>query len=236
MDLIGTLVYLVAVLLLGLFVAFNPSLIALNFYIVLKSKQPLRDTLYLVCGVAIPWILVALAAYFWLDAQSTSHLRDHLAGVDIPPLIDTLFGFALISYAGHRAYRARQPKTAKSAFTERASRIIMSPTSIFTFAIARSALGITHLLAIVVVARLALQNNIRPVLAVLGLAMVIVIGLAPLLAAPFFYLKKPEYLNSFQSLPERPFMQRLSGIANILLTALGIWFIVYGVYQFIGGS
>src|SRR5436190_23042606 len=102
MDIWQLIVNLLLVTLGGLLIAFNPSLIVINFFVVLKSKRPIRDAIVLIAGVVLPIVLIALITIFWLEPDSSFRVGGLADKIAIPPLIDLLFGLSLIVYASLR--------------------------------------------------------------------------------------------------------------------------------------
>ncbi len=209
--------------LLGILIAFNPSLIIVNFLVVLKSKRPLRDALILISGVMIPLLLIAVIASFWLEPDSAFDLRGFSSKLKIPPVIDLIFGLALLIYASSIRFRQRRPATKKSR-----ANLISKPASIFGFAFLRSCLSITNLLAALVIAKILVVSDPSPLAFILGIAWAFFIGATPLLAAPYMQKYQPDRVQRARVYIDRIWYGDHSSLISIALAIIGLGFLVHG--------
>jgi hypothetical protein len=226
----------ILITLLGLLIAFNPSLIVLNFFLVLKSKTPVRDTLMLTAGVLIPLIIVSLIFVFWLKPDSSFDIGGLFSNIKIPPLIDLIFGLSLITYASLRYSRRRLHAAHQSAISNKAKQLIASPSSIFSFGLIRSSLSITNLLAVAVICKTIVLSDARPIVGVLFLVYGLAIGMMPLLAPTYLYKYTPRSLERFRNLIDNMLARDISMLVTIILAIVGLGFLIHGAAQVNGGS
>jgi hypothetical protein len=230
------IILVIFITLLGLLIAFNPSLIFINFFLAIKSPRPLRDTLILVAGATLPLILTVLAIIYWLEPDSVIDLRGLTTRVRIPPLVDILFGLSLLILAFRRRYRTKHHHSdAASGFYKRAQKIMTSPWSIFSFSFLRSSLSLTHLLAIVVLAKTVVVHNLSAVGGLISVVWVIGLGIAPLLAAPYLCRYRPQSLERTQTTIDNLLNRDLNTIITLLLALGGVGFFLHGTWQMNGG-
>jgi hypothetical protein len=213
---------------LGLLIAFSPSLIIVNLLLALKSRQPIRDTLILVAGAAIPLIIIGIVGALLLKPDSALHIRDSIPDINVPPLIELLFGISLIGYAGVRYFRPPNETTKHPGMANKTKNIITNPGSIFSFGLARSALSFTNLLAVLVICKTIVIYHTRPILAFFALSWAIIVGVAPLLAAPFLYKYHPRVLRRTQARIDRILSHDNAPTINIILIIIGLVFLIHG--------
>jgi hypothetical protein len=232
---IGELILnLILVLFLGLLIAFNPSLIVINLLLVLESRRPIRDTMILIAGVILPLIIIFLIAVFWLKPDSSFQLRGSLPDIKIPPLIDIIFGLGLLVYVWRRLHAKPNPQK-PSAISARAKRMLVNPGSIFSFGFIRSGLSASSLLAVLMIAKTMIVNQTRPLVALLSVILAFVIGIAPLLVAPYLYKYNPNGLKKAQVFINKLLAKGSATLVTVLLTAIGVGFLMHGVTHVNGG-
>jgi hypothetical protein len=230
MDIAQTIINVLLLTLLGLLIAFNPALIIVDLFVVLQSKKPIRDALILISGVLLPLIIVAAISIFWLKPDSSFHIGTYASKINIPPLIEIIFGLSLLVYAS--VHQLKKPaRHEKSAIKKKSMQIIASPGSIFTFSFVKSSLSITNLLAVVVLAKIINENKTGPLPALIGIMWALLIGISPLLAMPYMHRYRPHHLMRIQSKIDRLLSRENSALITILLSVIGLGFMIHGVIK-----
>jgi hypothetical protein len=181
-------------------------------------------------------IIISFICVIWLKPDSSFKIGDSMPSINVPPLLDMIFGISLLVYASIRQFKVRQEDHKTAPVTEKAKRIITTPGSIFSFGLIRSSLSVTNLLAVVIISKTLVVNNAGPLAAALAITVAIIIGLIPLLAAPFLYKYNPRLLKSIQAFIDRFTAKNASRIITFLLAVTGLIFLIHGAAQVSGVS
>lgn len=234
MDIAQTIANFFLITLLGLLIAFSPSLIIINLLLTLKSAKPIRDTIVLIAGAILPLIILLLVLIFWVQPDGSFRLGHSLSQYGIPPLIDLLVGLSLLGYAAWRRFGRQAVIKKPKGMSERTKKMIANPSSIFSFAFVRSSLSVIRLLAVIYLAKTIVLSGRRPIVEFLATVWVIALAMAPLIAAPFLYKYRPQVLETTQAGIDRLMARDLSNIVTLIITLVGAWLTVHGFLQLDG--
>jgi len=225
MDIFSLLINLLLLTLLGLLVAFNPTLIVVDLLLVLRSSRPIFNTAILAAGLISSMALLFAIASLFIDPDSQISLRQLNLGIEIPPLIDILAGSLLLAYALNRSRRTRMSKSTKKGID---IRIPEKPRQLFMFAFIKASISVSNIFAILILAKLAATNNWNPALGAVAVIWLIVVGVIPLAIVAYYHEFKHQSLMTINQRLNAVLSKDIQSILTYALATIGVIFIVSG--------
>lgn len=228
MGSIETVIYVtLGLLLLGILLAFSPTVVITELAILSKSKKPIEHTIFLMLGVAIPIVIMTALAFFLVDPDAEYSVPQTRHILELLPFLNVIIG-ALFIIAGLRI--GGRGKKATEPMKQEKTATILNSKKLFWFGFIRTATRLTGIAAILMAAQLLKRNYESGVFTFVGIAWFAVVALAPLIV-----LLIMQRLNSRTLQRINTYSERVASIswrrvaANILLVA-GIAFIIYGLF------
>lgn len=143
------LTIIVGLAVLGIIIAFSPTLILTEIAVLTRSKKPFIHTVALISGISVPILLFSLAALTFVDPQTSYQLpstRQVIGGI---PLFDVLIGMVLI-FTGIHLFKPR-PNNEKAAKTSKInSEKMFSSKTLFWFGLIKMATSLSSIAAILI--------------------------------------------------------------------------------------
>ena len=211
---------------LGIIVSFNPTLIVVDFLLVLKSKRPIFNTIVLLAGFATAIIILASFAWLLIDPDSQlsfNRLREEL---NMPPVVDITAGLLILIF-GLNKYR--ESVTNKTKRKPKDIQIPQKPKQIFMFALIKTPLSLTNLFAILLLAKQAASGKWEPVAAFLALIWLLLLGVLPILYMMYLHWFKKASLDVIDKKLNKLLAKDTSLIIGLSCVALGAFFVVKGI-------
>ncbi|HEY4964604.1 MAG TPA: GAP family protein [Candidatus Saccharimonadales bacterium] len=226
LNIVGLIVNLFVLTFLGLLIAFSPMLIIVNMVIVLTTKRPIWNALILTAGVVTPLILIAILAEIFIGPHTSISISSISAKIQLPSIIDLLFGITLIIVALKRAYTYKQEEVHQvKSLTPPSDK----PKSLFIFGFLKSLLSVTNIFAILLVVQITKTYNRMPIVNVLGLFYTILIGIIPLMLIIYYRQYRPGSLAKMNQKLDNLLKTNIQLFIVILLLLFGVYFIISGV-------
>ena len=227
MDIVQFFVDLSIITLLGLLVAFNPMLIAVDIVLVLRSKRPILNTSILIAGFISSLTLLFVVATLLIDPDSQFSLRKIKDTLELPAIIDILAGALLIGWALKRLGAAGQKRIVMPANLK----VPESPTGLFAFAFVKAALSATNVFAVLVLAKVSAANGWNPALGAMAIFWLLAIGVIPLLTLAYLRQFKHKSLVSIDKKLNSLLARDITSVINYIIGGVGIFFLASGIIE-----
>jgi hypothetical protein len=227
MDVLTSAIYVAfALLVLGVLLAFSPTILITELAILTKSKNPAWLSLFLIAGVATPIVVFSLLAFWFIDPNARIYVPETRHILQIFPLLDFIIG-TLFIVAGIRIRKSNNPPA--NVAKPKVPLTIFTPKKIFLFGLVRTITRLSGLAAILLAGQLLKKNSDGPY-AVLGIAWLAAVALSPMVVLLFM---QHTHSKSFAKIAN--YSEQVASIhwRNIISTGLiicGCLFILYGVF------
>jgi hypothetical protein len=227
MDSLVTLLYVtIALLVLGVLLAFSPTIILTEIAVLTKSKKPFLYSVFFIAGVAAPILLFGAIAVLFIDPSSnftipqTKHILKILPVLDV--LIGILFIIAGIQVGKKRSHQAKKEITADD--------VIFSTGKLFWFGFLRTATRLSGLAAILLAAQLIKQNLDTGISTVVSLVWLVIIAITPLVVLLLLQRSDSKYFVKIASYSDKVASLSWRKIISIGLIVVGTGMILYGIF------
>ncbi len=190
MNILNFIVIFLELTFLGLFVAFNPLLLASELAIILKSRRPILNAVVLVAGIATPLVLLAIVG--GLIFNESTQVNAFNIKLDLSPLLNIMIGFILV-LVGLRLHFFPKPPSEKRLQANE-----LSVGSLYGFAFFRSALSFSSIIGIITATKIIKDATDNYVLVLLGLFWTISVGMIPFFGMIGFSLKRPASIRNLE--------------------------------------
>lgn len=221
---VGTLLL---VSILGIIIAFSPTLLITELAVLTRSKRPGLQTLVLITGIASAITLFCLIAVLFVDPSHSIRIPSTREIVRNVPVLDGIVGILLIIIS----LKLLRPSPLAVPLSERgkSASINMSSKALYLFGFIKTATSLSTIAAILVAARL-----IKTSLSTSGLQFMAVVWLIAFAILPFVLIiilrnGKPEVFHKLQALSDRAASLNWRKLASIVLLLLGTYFIVNSI-------
>lgn len=219
---------LIIVTLLGLFIAFSPMLIIVNLLIVLRSNKPMVHAVALIAGILTPLLLVAGLGLLFISPDSQISLRAISQKINIPPLIDLLFGLSLLIMATKQL--VKPTLTPKPANAEQFHIPNDNFWSLYAFGFMKSLLSATNLFAVLVVVKIIIQSALNPLFDLALLGWTLAVGMIPFVLTLYYHRFRRGYLVTLNKRLNEVLARNVRRLIVVGLYALGSLFSLFGVW------
>lgn len=233
MNLVDFTYNLILISIAGLFIAFSPLLIITDMLIVLRSRRPLLHTGILLMSIALPLIVLGIAASFVIKPDTAIDLKAISVKLSVPPLFTLLLGCILGGMGYSRLGRLRHEKGIKHPPKKSMKPPPAKLLPLFTFGFMKSLLSVTNIFAILLVTKLIVTQNMNPLGALIILFWTIAIGLIPFFIVIYYHHNRRERLLNLQSRVEARLAVNLQLYIGIGLLAIGAALVIESILQFI---
>lgn len=211
--------------LLGIVIAFSPTLFVTEIAVLTRSKEPFYHTLFLILGIASSVTMISLLALLCIDPRAEIVLPSSNELLSMIPLTDILIGILLL-FTGLRLLR---PPGEHTKSTKTYSQYVASPKTLFWFGFIKMSTSLSSLAAIIFASRFIktyYSFNTAQFAAVLWL---VAISLLPFILLIVAKQYRPQIFSKIQHSSDRAttFNWRRI-IAGVVLLA-SIWFMVIGI-------
>lgn len=219
---------LIIVTLLGLFIAFSPMLIIVNLLIVLRSKKPIVHAVALIAGILTPLLLVAGLGILFINPDSQISLRAISQEIQIPPLIDLMFGLSLLILATKQLAKPSLPPNPAAA--EQFHIPNDNFWSLYVFGFMKSLLSATNLFAVLVVAKIIIQSAFNPLFDLALLGWTLAVGMIPFALTLYYHRFRRDYLVTLNKRLNEVLARNVRRLVVVGLYALGSLFSLLGIW------
>jgi hypothetical protein len=211
---------------LGFLIAFSPMLIIVNMVIVLTAKRPVWNALILTAGVVTPLIIIGTLADLFIGPHTSITISAISEKIQIPPLIDIIFGVILIYLGLIRAYKYKNENTKE---VKSLSPPTDKPKSLFIFGFFKSFLSVTNVFAVLLVVQITQSYKQIPLVNFLGLAYAIMIGIIPLMLIIYYRQYQPNRLARMNQKLDSLLKTNLQLFIVIILLFAGAYMVFKGI-------
>lgn len=226
MEALAILVGILIVLaLLGIVVAFSPTLIIAEIAILTRAKDPVRRTLALIAGIATAVTIFSLLALLFIEPTRHITLPSTRDVFDLVPIFDIIVG-VLLMFVGLKLLRPAhpKPKAAESAFERR-----MSPSALYWFGLIKMGTSLSSITAIIIATRLInTYTRTNPVQAVAALWLV-AISMLPFVLLILSKQYRPQLFGRIQDMSDRAVSLNWRRYIAGAIMLLSVWFMVVGL-------
>ena len=225
MDFVELLGNLLLITFFGLFLAFNPMLIVVDMFLVLKSRQPIKNTLLLIAGFATSITLLFILFSNIINPNSEISIRKLETSLSVPPIIDILCGTLLVLAA--IKYRSR-PSIVKKSTTQAIS-IPRGSLAIYSFSLIKSFLSLTNLFAVLALAKLYAINSWNMGIGAVALCWLLLVGVIPIIFIVYLHYFKHESLLAIDKRVNRFLARDTNSLIAAGVALIGIVFVLKGL-------
>lgn len=213
-------------IILGIIVAFSPTLILTQVAILTRSKRPILDSAALISGILVPIVIYGALAYLFVDQITTFQLPSPRTTIASLPFIDVLAGVLLL-IAGLRLRRPRQAQRA-AAEAEQPHKL-MSPKALFAFGLIKMATSLSSIAAILIGVQFIesyITGNVWQAMALIGF---MVISIFPFLLIASLQAYFPHVFQRVKSSSDRVAQLDWISILSWMLILAGTGFVASGL-------
>lgn len=232
MDLLAAFGNLLLIIFLGVLVAFNPMLIAVDILLVLRTKRPILNTAILTAGFMSSIVLLFVVAISVIDQDTQISVGKLRGSLEIPPLVDIIAGALLLGLAVKRQVR---PQSDALSSNRKGFKIPERPSQLFVFGFAKASLSITNLFAVLILAKMAAINNWDPIVGFMAVTFLLLIGIVPLATVAYYRQFKHKSLASIDKRINTIMSRDTRALITYILAAAGIIFIANGLIGLLRG-
>lgn len=223
MDILTAFLYITfGLLILGMVIAFSPTLIFTEIAIITKSKQPFKLSIALIAGIAVPIVALVLLAVLLYDPNTEFEVPKTSEVLSITPLIDVTVGIALI-IAGSRI--GKGPKKESNFNPEK----LFSFKTMFLFGAIKMATSLSSIAAILIAARFLKTTTSDSTQQLLGVVWLVGAALLPFILILLVNYFSPASFAKIKMHSEKISELNWSRILALTLTVGGIGLIVFGI-------
>lgn len=216
---------LVIVAILGLVVAFSPTLVITELAIMTRSKKPIAHGIAMASGIALATGICALVAIAVIGPEYDTFLKFREKPLQLNPLIDTVVGLLLV-LAGVQMLRQRATGN-KPSFIK-AEKLVTSST-VFWFGFLKMATSLSSVGATWLAVRLVMSHTHSPTLQTLLIAWLIAVAMVPFLYIVYLKAYKPSSFDKIQQLSDRMVALNWRRIFAWVLVASGMFLVAQGL-------
>jgi hypothetical protein len=228
MEQLLTIISLIVLLaLLGIIVAFSPTLVLTEITVLLKSKKPVVHVMALISGIALAVAIVTSVAVTLLQPSTEINipvLRDSMRG---GPFIDLLIGILLcvIGWYGLRRIASHQEKKPSKLSAEN----LLTTKKLFFFGLAKMATSVSSIIAIVFAARF-IKEVTRSSLSQFAAGLwLVAIAVTPFVILALMYYLRPSSFDLLQDKLRQSKSANVQYIVFSLCIALGAALILLAI-------
>lgn len=228
MESIEAVLYItLALLVLGVLLAFSPTIIITEIAVLTKSNKPFLHSLCLMAGVATPITLFGIFAVAFIDTTARIPIPSTRHILDILPILDVFIGVLFI--IGGMQLRKDAEKPRLHSATKDVT--VFTSSKLYWLGCIRTATRLSGVAAILLAAQLIKQNSSSGVYSLIGVAWLVIVALAPLIfllmlqrSDSKYFAKITTYSNKVASLSWRKIISYIIIIIGILMIFYGIFF------------
>ena len=194
--LIGSIIILA---LLGIIIAFSPTLIITEVAILTRTKKPLVPTTLLIAGIALSVTVFSLITILFIDPTKEIAIPSTREILQLIPVIDMLIGL-LLAIAGIKLLR---PVHEAAEFSERRLEYTMSHKTVFWFGFIKMSTSLSSIAAILFASRYIKTYYSDEPVQIAALLWVIVIAVLPFVLLVAAKLYRPQMFGKIQNASDR---------------------------------
>lgn len=186
--------------LLGLVVAFSPTLVLTEIAVLTKSQKPLIHSVALITGIASAVALFCIITAIFVDPSKDFSLPWNQFKLSSVPLIDIIAGILLIEL-GRRLLS--KPATKNASTSKFNPSKIMTTRSLYWFGLLKMATSLSSIAAIVYASRFVKTYLDKESQQVIALVWLLIIAIVPFLLLVGIKLFRPGTFQNIQNASDR---------------------------------
>lgn len=225
MELITAFLYIVlALLFLGVIIAFSPTLVITELAILTKSKNPLIHTLAFIAGVALPVLILAALSLILVDPYQKIDIPSLDEEIGPTPLLDLAAG-GLFMFGGLKLLKSSPNKTSRFDPNK-----LLSTKTLFWFGAIKMATSVSSLAAILYAARFLKTNTTEPLQQFAGLLWLLAVTLTPFILIAFSKRFSPKSFDRIQKFSDKVSELNWRRLIALAMVILGIALVISGIF------
>lgn len=226
MEVITLIVGSIIVLaLLGIIIAFSPTLLLTELAILTRSKQPFFHTLFLILGIAVSVTLISLLALFFIDPHNEIVIPSKSNLLGSVPIADIVVGI-LLAILGMRLLRVTpETETTPTSPVE----FTMSNKTLFWFGFIKMSTSLSSLVAIIFASRIIKTYYTFNTAQFAAAVWLICISIVPFVLLILAKLYRPQLFGKIQHTSDKVSTLNWRRIFAGTILLASIWFMIIGL-------
>lgn len=221
------IVSFVLIALLGVVVAFSPTLVVTELAVLTRSKQPVLHTVAFIAGIAVAVTIFCLAATLFVDPAKDIDIPNTREVLGRVPLMDIIIGVLLLA-AGRHFLKTPSPTVEVEAKKFKPERLLSART-LFWFGFLKMATSLSSIAAILVASRFIKTTLDQGSLQFAAIVWLITISILPFVILVTLQQYRPEIFQRIQAASDRATGLNWRRIIAWTLIVAGAYFLVGGV-------
>lgn len=211
---------------LGIIVAFSPTLIFTEVTVLTQSKRPFIDTVALISGIMVPIVVYGALAFLFVDQATGFQNPFTHSSIASLPIVDVLAGLLLLG-AGLRLHRPRRIR--RREVEAAAPKKLLDTRALFIFGLIKMATSFSSIAAIMIGVQF-IESYIRHgALQAVALLCFLLISIFPFLLIASLQAYSPETFARVKSSSDRVARLDWIMILSWVFLLAGAYFMVIGV-------
>jgi hypothetical protein len=230
MDLLGAILTTVAFIsILGIIVAFSPTLVITELTILTRSKNAVLQTIAFIAGIALAVTLFCLVAMVFVEPSKQITLPSTRDVVSSVPILDVLIGIVLL-VAAFRVLRPNPKPTAKSLGFKPEK--LLSTKTLFWFGFIKMATSLSSIAAILLASRFIMTSVGTGTLQVASVLWLIAVTIFPFVLILLLKQYRPTSFAKIQNASDRAVNLNWRRVIAFVLAVVGCYFVLSGLVHF----
>lgn len=207
---------------LGIIIAFSPTLIITQIGILTRSRAAARNNTAFILGITSAIVLLLLIALLGIDPAYKLQLPSTRVFIRTIPLVDIIIGMLLV-FNGYRLRDAKPPRpTAPKHYG-------VGAKSLYSFGLIKMASSLSSITAILIAARYIKTVSQGPAMLLLTSMWLIIVAVAPFVLLGALQRYKPHLFAKIQRTSDRTAALNWRRLISVALIFLGCYFLVIGI-------
>lgn len=225
-QLAALILVILALTILGMIVAFSPTLVVTEVTVLLKSKNPFWHTVALISGISVAIVIFSIVATVVTDPSQSISIPHRERSIKTLPFIDFILGSALIFLGVKYLNRPKRIKHNPRFKPEN----LLSTKTLFWFGLVKMFTSISSIFAIILAARIVKSSLGHSATQFVAISWLIVVSLLPFILIAAAKVYRPELFMLLQENYKRLAPKNLRKFVCILAIFAGVLLIASAIF------